>query len=307
MYRTLCMLVWLLLINSIHLFAQETIMYQTDQLSFNYSDQWQLTESDSEIALSQDEFTLRLLMGEPMSGLPAGEFTRTKFIGQYGLPVDELIYEGKTKQVLYGLVETPDLSLTIVLDTQKTTIISSTTYEDVEIPRSIIDEASHIVSSLSFTNVEPREVIVTPFFDGTHHFIDDWKSYFHDDEPFGFRYPDTWTLTEESDRIILANDTAQFTIGFSSLTEDPPPISFNLLIRSSIDIRVPIYGMFQMIESSEISPQGDRALGVVYQGVTTSKNQFALWVEATSNALLDDKTMDEVDLIISTFKTVPPK
>jgi len=301
MSKLVCIVV-LLLLTTMSLSAQETLVYQTEQFTMDYNDQWELAESDNEIIFSRDTFILRILIDARSTGLPAGDFKRLKFIGQYGLPIDILTYKNKIKQVLYGQLETLENTYTIILDAP---IPDGLTYDDIDIPREIVDDASRIVSSLLFHTIEQREVVSTPFFDGQYHQIDTWESYLHPTEKFGFRYPNSWSVTDMPDRVVLDNGLAIFTIGFSTLEGTPPNADVELFLSSSRNIRVPIYAMFQLIESEAITPRDDKALAVIYQVVTTSDNQFLLWVKATSDSLLDPQIMDEVDLIISTFKTTP--
>ncbi len=303
MSRLICISVLLLLV-TMSLSAQETLFYQTEQLRIDYNDLWELSESDNEITFSRGTFVLRILINTASTGLPAGDFERLKYVGQYGLSIDVLKYEGKTKQVLYGQLETPKSTYTIILDAQ---IPDGLTYDDIDIPREIVDDASRIISSLSFITVEPREVVVNSFFDDQYHLIDTWENYLHSTEKFGFRYPSSWSISDMPDRVVLDNGQATFTIAFSTLEGTPPNADPELFLSSSMDIRVPIYAMFQRIESQEITPIEDKALAVIYQMVATPDNQFLLWVKAKTDSLLDPQIMDEVDLIISTFKTTPPQ
>lgn len=261
-----------------------------------------MTDTDRLVTLSYEGYTLSFLLGEMRSGLPAGDFERRKLIGPYGVPVDLLVYEGKIKQVLYARLEGPETTLSIVLDGPYGQDVA---YEDIAIPLSVVEQASHIVSSLRLTAVQhPADVRVAPFFSGEINPVDTWQTYSHPTEPFDFRYPATWALQEEAGRLILLRDRISFNIAYSAIGAQPPQFDPELWTRSNLEPRVPIYGLHQAIPSQAVDSQVDgTAAGVIYEPVLTPDNHFVMWVSADTS--LDTATMDEIDMIISTFKTRP--
>lgn len=276
--------------------------HENDDFSLAYPSSWELTDTDRLVTLSYEGYTLSFLRGEMRLGLPAGDFERRKLIGPYGIPVDLLVYEGKIKQVLYARLEGPETTLSIVLDGPYGQDVA---YEDIAIPLSVVEQASHIVSSLRLTAVQqPADVRVAPFFSGEINPVDSWQTYSHPTEPFGFRYPATWALQEEAERLILMRDRISFNIAYSAIGAQPPQFDPELWTRSNLEPRVPIYGLHQAIPSQAVDPQADgTAAGVIYEPVLTPDNHFVLWVSADTP--LDTATMDEIDMIISTFKTRP--
>jgi hypothetical protein len=309
MSRFICigMVLLLLLITGVTVLAQtpgERRYYQNDRFSLAYPNAWELSEADTIITLSYGGYTLSVMQGELRSGLPAGDFERRKLIGPYGIPVDLLIYDGRIKQVLYARLEGPGVILSIALDGPPG---QDTTYEDLGIPPSVVDEANQIVSSLKLNAVQqPSDVTVVPFFGGEINLIDTWQTYSHPTEPFGFRYPSSWTLQEETGRLVLVRDGVSFVIAYSPIGTQPPQFDPELWTRSNLEIRVPIYGLHQAIPSEAIDPRPDgTASGVIYEPILTPDDQFVMWVSADSR--LDTAAMDEIDMIISTFKTHLPE
>ena len=300
---TLILLIVLALTSVAGVFAQDPNQYESDTMSFAYPDHWQLTESTDLVQLQYDDYRLNLFLGDMPMGLSAGEFSRQKLIGQYALPVDVLTYDAKVKQVMYGRLQSAITTpVTIILDADP-----SLMYDDVDIPQPIIDEANLIVSSLSLHDVEANEVDVMAFFSGENDPIDAWQSYDHASEPFGFRYPATWTLQETDGQIILSNGNTEFTIAYASIDAEAPVVNPELLLSDNIAPRAAIYGMFQAIPSDLIDSQEDVVAAVVYQSVSTPDNHFTMWITTTDNSLLDTATINEVDSIINTFKTRPPQ
>jgi hypothetical protein len=283
--------------------AQETVMVETDAYALAYPDTWEWVEAEDVTQLTYEDYVLSIISGPVQMGVPAGEFQRRKLIGAYGLAVDLLVYEGKVKQVLYGRLETPDDAYTIILDAQAGPDVA---YDDIDIPAAIVDEASMIIASLTLADVDPLDVSVMTFFSGETNPLDDWETYFNDMQPFGFLYPDTWTLEETDGLVTLTSDGAQFDIAYAPIGEDEPVADPELFVNSNIGIRVPVYGMFQSIDSTAIDPRDEGPLAVVYRTVSTPDNAFALWLIATGDTRLDVDTMDEVDRIVSTFKTNRP-
>ncbi len=214
-----------------------------------------------------------------------------------------LIYAGKIKQVLYARLEGPGITVSIVLDESQGQEI---TYEDIEIPVSVLEEANFIVSTLRLKAVQqPADVTVAPLFSGEYNPIDAWQTYLHPTEPFAFRYPPTWTLQEETTRIVLTHDGVRFVIAYGPINAQPPLVSPELWNNNNQEARVPIYGLHQAISSQAVDPQTDgTAAGVIYEPTLTPDNHFVMWVSAETR--FDTTTMDEVDLIISTFKTRLP-
>jgi hypothetical protein len=305
MSRFICIgiVLLLLLITGVTVFAQapgEWRYYENDRFSLAYPNSWELSEADRIITLSYEGYTLSLLQGELRSGLPAGDFERRKLIGPYGIPVDLLIYDGRIKQVLYARLEGPGVTLSIILDGPPG---QDSACEDLAIPPSVVDEASQIVSSLRLTAVQqPSDVRVAPFFSGEINPIDTWQTYSHPTEPFGFRYPLTWTLQEEAGRLVLVRDGVSFVIAYSPIGTPPPMFAPELWNKGNLEARVPIYGLHQAIPSQAIDPQADgSAAGVIYEPILTPDDQFVMWVSADTR--LDTATMDEIDMVISTFKT----
>lgn len=276
--------------------------YEHDDFSLAYPSSWELTVTARLVTLTYADTALTILRGELRSGLPAGDFERRKLIGPYGIPVDLLVYEGKIKQVLYARLEGPETTLSLVLDGLYGQGVA---YEDLAIPLSVVEQASHIVSSLRLNAVQqPSDVAVMPFFSGEINPVDTWQAYSHPTELFGFRYPATWTLQEEAGRLSLTRDGISLSIAYSAIDTPPPQFDPELWTRSNLAPRVPIYGLHQAIPSQAVDPQTDgTAAGVIYEPVLTPDNHFVMWVSA--DTWLDTTTMDEIDMIISTFKTRP--
>lgn len=304
MYKILFLAV--MLISSVTgVFAQENdehIQYEGEAFSLAYPDQWELRETDERVQLRFEDYVLTIHTTDVRMGLPAGEFERRKLIGQYGIPVDALLYEGRVKHVLYGRLETPGTTLTIVLSVEAGRDVD---YDEIDIPQTVIDEASMIVTSIVLDTVEPREVIVIPFFSAESNPIDNWESYMHLSQPFGFRYPNTWTLQEATNQIILSRDGVQFVIAYADIEDEPPAVDTELMLSSNLQIRVPIYGMFQAIPSQAVDPDEAGAGAVIYNPVSTADNHFTMWITHTGDDVVDWATIDEVDTIISTFQTRP--
>lgn len=277
-------------------------LYENVDFSLAYPATWELTETDQLVELSTGDYALNILREDLRLGLPAGDFERRKFIGQYGIPVDALVYDGKTKQVLYARLEGPNTILSIVLAVQERPDIA---YEDIAIPRAVVEEASHIVSTLRLHAVQqPSDIRVVPFFSGEHNPIDAWQTYSHPTEPFGFRYPASWTLAEEAGHIILARDDVRFVIAYRPSYSQTPSVNSDLWNNDHREERPAIYGLHQAIPSQALNPLADgTAAGVAYEPIMTPDNYFVMWISADTR--LDTITMDEVDLIISTFKTRP--
>ncbi len=279
--------------------------YENDAFSLAYPITWELTETDELITLKYEDYALNILLGDPQIGLPAGNFERRKLIGPYGIPVDVLVYEGKVKQVLYARVQgRDDTRLALLLTAQNEADIA---YEDIMIPAAIVAEADQIVSSLRLHAVQqPADVIIMPFFSGAYNPIDAWQTYTHLTEPFGFRYPPTWTLQEDTGRIVLLHEDVTFTIIYASSTDQPPLVNPDLWNSDQLESRAAIYGLHQAIQSELVAPQADgTAAGVIYYPILTPDNHFVMWADGDSR--LDPTTIDEIDLIISTFKTRLPQ
>ena len=308
MSKSICIgiVLLLLLVTGVTVFAQapgEWLYYENDGFSLAYPSTWGLNEGNGITTLSYEGYTLNIFQGE-LRGLPAGDFERRKLIGPYGIPVDVLLYDAQIKQVLYARLEGPETTLSIVLDEQQGQDIA---YEDIAIPPSVVDEANQIVSSLRLVAVEqPAEVTVVPFFSGEINPIDTWQTYLHPSEPFGFRYPSTWTLQEEADRLVLMRDGVSFVIAYSPIGAQPPMFAPELWDKGNLEPRVPIYGLHQAIPNQAVDPQPDgTTAGVIYEPILTPDNQFVMWVSADRR--LDTATLDEIDMIISTFKTRQPE
>jgi hypothetical protein len=127
---------------------------------FTYPDTWTLEEEDHAVVLEQDSLRLRInyawatedigpgLFGR--TGIGAGDFIyagKVNFMGQE-IPVDALVYEGKTKAIFYGqgkLIEENDLVFMIVLEG------AGEDYGVVDIPEMKQAEASLIVEALRRT------------------------------------------------------------------------------------------------------------------------------------------------------------
>lgn len=296
----------LVLVSAASAHAQESsewLAYENDDLSLAYPNTWKLTETERRITLSHEDFALEIFRDDLPMGLPAGDFERRKLIGPYGIPVDLLVYEGSIKQVLYARLERPDgTTVSLVLAVQSE---PGAAYEDITIPLAVVDQASQIVSTLRLRAVQqPADMVVRPFFSGAHDPIDTWQTYSHPTEPFGFRYPGTWTLQEEAGRILLVREGARFTIVYAPITAQPPSVNPDLGNSDRLAVRASIHGLHQAIWSEVAGLQADgTAEGVIYDPVLTPDNHFVMWVNG--DPLLDTATMDEVDLIISTFKTRP--
>jgi hypothetical protein len=309
MSRFICIGIVLLLlfITGATVFAQtpgEWRTYENDGFSLAYPSTWELSEADGIIMLSYEGYTLRLLQGELRLGLPAGNFERRKLIGPYGIPVDVLLYDAKIKQVLYARLEGPETTVSIVLDGPQGQNLA---YEDLAIPPEVVDEANQIVSTLRLSAVQqPADVRVVPFFSGEVNPIDTWETYSHPTEPFGFRYPSTWTLQEEANRLVLVRGGVSFVIAYSAINAQSPQFDPELWTRSNLEPRVPIYGLHQAIPSQAIDPRADGTVaGVIYEPILTPDDQFVMWVSADTR--LDTATVDEIDMMISTFKTRLPE
>jgi len=304
MYRILFLLV-LLMSSVTGLFAQEDgehNQYEGEAFSLAYSAQWELSETDERVQLRFEDYVLTIHTTDERMSLPAGEFERRKLIGQYGIPVDALLYEGRVKQVLYGQLQSPEAILTILLSVETAQNVD---YDEIDIPQTVIDEASMIVSSIVFDTVELREVVVMPFFSGETNPIDAWQAYMHPSQSFGFRYPDTWTLQESANQITLSRDDVQFIIAYADIEHEPPTVESELMLSSNVQSRVPIYGMFQAIPSQAIDPDEAGAGAVIYNTVSTADNLFTMWITHNNDDLVDWATIDEADTIISTFQTRP--
>jgi hypothetical protein len=276
------MLLLLLFITGVTAFAQvpgEWDYYENDGFSLTYPNTWELSEADRIITVSYEGYTLSILRGELRLGLPAGDFERRKLIGPYGIPVDVLVYDAKVKQVLYARLEGPGVTLSIVLDGPQG---RNTAYEDIAIPPSVVEEANQIVSTLRLRTVQqPSDVTVVPFFSGEHNPIDAWQTYSHPTEPFGLRYPDTWTLQEVAGRLVLMRDGVSFVIAYSPIGTPPPMFDPALWNKGNLEARVPIYGLHQAIPSRAIDPQADgTTAGVIYEPILTPDDQFVMWVSA---------------------------
>jgi hypothetical protein len=290
-----------LLINGASVFAQdEWRYYENEDFSLAYPATWQLAETERLIALSHAEYALNILRDDLHMGLPAGEFERRKLIGPYGIPVDVLVYEGEIKQVLYARLDGPGTTVSIMLAARGSDAIS---YDDIAIPLSVVAEANQIVGSLRLPAVQrPADVAVLPFFSGEHNPIDTWQAYTHPSEPFAFRYPDSWTVQEDAGQIVLARDGARFTIRYAPAAAQPPTVDPELWNSEHLHERAAIYGLHQAIPSEAVNLQADgTATAVIYEPVSTPDNHFIFWIRGEPQ--LDPATIDEVDLIISTFKT----
>jgi hypothetical protein len=127
---------------------------------FSYPDTWMLREEKQAVVLQQDSFLLRInyawatedigqgLFGR--TGVGAGDFIyagKVNFMGQE-IPVDTLVYEGKTKGIFYNqgkLIEENDLVFMIVLEQ------AGEDYSVVDIPETKQAEASSIVETFRRT------------------------------------------------------------------------------------------------------------------------------------------------------------
>jgi hypothetical protein len=127
---------------------------------FTYPDTWTLEEENHTVVLGQDSLRLRInyawvtddvgpgLFGR--SGIGAGDFIyagKANFMGQE-IPVDALVYEGKTKGIFYGqgkLIEEDDLVFMIVLEE------AGEDYNVVDIPETKQAEASLIIETFRRT------------------------------------------------------------------------------------------------------------------------------------------------------------
>ncbi len=304
MYRILLFTV-LLMSSVMGVFAQEDsehIQYAGDGFSMQYPDRWELSETDEQVQLHFEDYMLTIHTAEVRMGVSAGEFERRKLIGQYGIPVDVLVYEDNIKQVLYGRLETPDMKLTIVLSVEAGRDVD---YDEIDIPQMIVDDASMIVSSIVLDTVDSQDIVVIPFFNGEINPIDNWEVYAHPAQPFGFRYPDTWTIQESADRLTLSRDDVQFVITYASIVDAPPVADADLMQSSNMQIRVPVYGMSQAILSQAVDPDEAGAGAVIYSPVSTADNYFTMWITHNDGGLVDWATIDDVDAIINTFQMRP--
>jgi hypothetical protein len=288
-------------------FAQEPgewQWYEADDFSLGYPGSWALVETEHFLQLRYADYALNIEIGRSYMGLSAGEFERTRFIGQYGIPVDLLVYEDAIKSVFYGRLLGTGPMLTIVLASMAGQDVA---YEDIAIPPFVVDEANRIVATLTFHDVQqPGDVTVMPIFSGARNPIDTWDTYSHPTEPFAFRYPSSWALQEEDGRIMLARDGVSFTIAYAPVSDPPPTVDPGLWNSGPLDVRVPIHGLHQAIPSQAIDLQADgTAAGVIYEPVLTPDNHFIFWVSAEIR--LAAATINEIDLIISTFKTRLPQ
>lgn len=305
MYKILVLVV-LIASSAVLALAQENdslLVYEGEAFSLEYPDHWELSETEELVQLGLEDYVLTIHTTDVHFGLPAGDFERHKRIGRYGIPVDVLIYENRIKQVLYGRLETPETMLTIMLGVESDHEVD---YDEIDIPQNVVDQASMMISSIVLHNAQPDEVVIIPFFDNTYNPIDDWETYTHPSQPFGFRYPPTWSLQESTNRLILSQAEIQFVIAYADIKEERPTVDTELMLSSNLQIRVPVYGMFQAIPSEVVSPVEDGVIAVIYRPVSTLDNHFVMWVTHVDNGLLDWAMLDEIDTIISTFKTRPP-
>lgn len=311
MLKTFLTLILMLTLGSIGVFAQEMWAgtwehYETETFSLEFPAHWRPVVRDNLLELIYEGYGLRFYTGEAQMGLPAGDFERRKLIGQYGLPMDVLVYDGLDKAILYGRLSTPATELTILLEVMPT---SDLPYEALDLPAEIAEQANFIISTLTIKDVKAAEISITPFFSGEENVIDSWQTFTHASEPFGFRYPETWTLSTAPGQVILTRDIVKFIIAFSAADEDPPVADVRLMVISAAVPRVPIYGLHQAIDSQLLSPRKDGAFAVLYRQVSTPDNHFVMWVSAggSPEGTVNFATMDEIDMIISTFKTRPPQ
>lgn len=305
MYRILATVCVLIVTGAGVVFAQapdQTNQYDGDAFSLLYPNGWTINEEENLVQIQLNEYRLNIHTDEILVSLPAGDFERRKLVGEYGIPVDVLIYEAQVKQVLYGRLETPEISLTILLDVLADQEIP---YEAIAIPHHVIEQANWMVSTIEFLEVEQDDVTTTPFFTGEDNPIDSWLHYTHPTEPFAFRYADTWTLQETENRIILSRDEVQFVIAYTASDDPQPSIDPELLARSNVGVRPAVYGLFQSIPSQAVEPTEAGALGITYTPVSTSDNHFAFWVKHSSTGTVDWEIGDEVDRIINTFQVRP--
>jgi hypothetical protein len=298
--------VLLLLTTGVSVFAQapgEWSWQDMGGFSLAYPNTWELVQFEGLTQLRYTSYALNIHTREVQMGLPAGDFERHKFIGRYGIPVDLLVYQGGIKEVLYGRVQGPDVTLIIVLASLTE---SDVAYEDIAIPPDVVDQANRIVGTLTLNDADMANVSITPLFSGEVNPIDTWQTYSHPTEPFGFRYPSTWTLQEEVGRLALVRDGVSFVIAYNPIGTQTPMFDPELWNSGNLETRVPIYGLHQAIPSQAVDLQNDgSAAGVIYEPILTPDNQFVMWVSADTR--LDTTTMDEIDMMISTFKTRLPE
>ena len=281
----------------------EMLTYHGDGFSLAYPARWTLQETPDMLQFQFVNYALNIHTNDLPMSIPAGEFERRKLIGFYGIPVDALVYAGRVKMIGYGRLEAVGRSLTIRLDAQTDQSLS---YDDLDIPYPVIEDANLIVSSIRFTSDAPDDVPVMPFFDGSPDVIDRWLQFMHPTQPFGFRYPDSWVLDTVGNQVVLSRDTVRFVITFAGINEEAPVVPPSLIQDQILQNRAPIYGMFQTIENQFVSSNEYGARVIVYNPVSTTDNHFAMWLSHGDGGLIDPATMDEVDMIINTFQTRPP-
>ena len=88
------------------------------------------------------------------TGMPSGEFADGGTVNLLGQPVPKqiLVSNGKNKVVAYdGRIKVGDLILVIYLDAVETTEVS---YEDLDIPPEVMEEADQIIASFALTSGE---------------------------------------------------------------------------------------------------------------------------------------------------------
>ncbi len=142
---------------------------------------------------------------------------------------------------------------------------------------------------------------------------DEWETYFSQTHPFGFRYPATWTLEETENAILLRQETYLLYIGYRTEGETTMLGGSGLAAGEILD-REPIEAMFQTVNSSQLV-LNNKVLAVFYPtagGIIQAEGlEFYIQVDDLnpdfSLAGLPESVITEVDMIVESFKTIPPQ
>jgi len=177
----------------------------------SYPETWRVEEIDKGIEISKDDVRLIIQTwwtADPNPtvrwyGMPAGDLLyrdKVSFLGAI-IPVNYLVYEGKTKQVLYNEgnpIDSGDLQILVYLESQ------GADYESIEVSDAIIAEAKMILESFQRTEhasppPDPKGALCateknTP--------PDDWQLYRNDGYGFYLYHPRSMLVIETGEHLL---------------------------------------------------------------------------------------------------------
>lgn len=178
----------------------ETAVYRSSSngFVFSYPVSWNLGDIDQgvEVVKGSARLVIQAWWSDEVHpavrwyGMPAGDLVyrdKQTFLGEV-IPVSYLVYEGKTKQILYNngkVITAGDLEILIYLESM------GKDYERIDLAQGIINQAKMILESFQLTTAPDRELSAAGGLCAVDHSSPpaDWVLYQHQHPAFSFYHP----------------------------------------------------------------------------------------------------------------------